>query len=95
MQQVASYEDRLYTDAQLAARRSLASMRLEEILTNRNQLSEDILHDVKESADVYTRYPALLRLIELETLRELAHSANARINVAFGNAERDKDDSKD
>jgi regulator of protease activity HflC (stomatin/prohibitin superfamily) len=50
---VASYEDRLYSDVQLAARRSLASMTLEEILTNRNRLSEDILHDVTESAAGY------------------------------------------
>jgi regulator of protease activity HflC (stomatin/prohibitin superfamily) len=47
---VENFEDRLYSDVQLAARRSLASMSLEEILTNRNQLSEDILRDVKESA---------------------------------------------
>src|SRR6185503_16538991 len=38
---------------QLAARRSLASMTLEEILTNRNRLSEDILRDVKEIAGRY------------------------------------------
>jgi regulator of protease activity HflC (stomatin/prohibitin superfamily) len=47
---VQDYESRIYTDVQLAARRSLASMSLEEILTNRNKLSEDILSDVKESA---------------------------------------------
>src|SRR5262245_56560480 len=50
---VASYEDRLYTDVQLAARRSLASMSLEEILTNRSRLSDDILRDVKEAAAGY------------------------------------------
>jgi regulator of protease activity HflC (stomatin/prohibitin superfamily) len=50
IQQVASYEDRLYSDVQLAARRSLASMSLEDILTNRNQLSEDISRDVTEIA---------------------------------------------
>jgi regulator of protease activity HflC (stomatin/prohibitin superfamily) len=50
---VASFEDRLYSDVQLAARRSLASMTLEEILTNRNRLSEDILKDVKEGAAGY------------------------------------------
>lgn len=50
---VASYEDRLYSDVQLAARRSLASMTLEDILTNRTRLSEDILRDVKESAISY------------------------------------------
>ena len=50
---VENYEDRLYSDVQLAARRSLASMNLEEILTNRNRLSEDISQDVTESAASY------------------------------------------
>src|SRR5262249_14185544 len=50
---VASYEDRLYSDVQLAARRSLAAMTLEEILTNRHRLSEEILRDIKESAASY------------------------------------------
>ncbi|CAN5545821.1 hypothetical protein BH10CYA1_BH10CYA1_19240 [soil metagenome] len=50
---VEKYDDRLYSDVQLAARRALASMSLEEILTNRNRLSEEILHDVKESAISY------------------------------------------
>lgn len=53
VEKVASYEDRLYSDVQLAARRSLASMTLEAILTNRNQLSEDILADVQALADGY------------------------------------------
>jgi regulator of protease activity HflC (stomatin/prohibitin superfamily) len=50
---VESFEDRIYSDVQLAARRSLASMTLEEILTNRNQLSDDILRDVAEGAATY------------------------------------------
>ena len=50
---VDDFEDRLYSDVQLAARRSLASMNLDTILTNRNQLSEDILSDVTESAAGY------------------------------------------
>lgn len=53
MHAVESYEDRLYSDVQLAARRSLASMTLEDILTNRHRLSEDILREVKESATSY------------------------------------------
>src|SRR5947199_674441 len=53
LHEVANYEDRLYSDVQLAARRSLASMNLEDILTNRNRLSEDILADVKEAASSY------------------------------------------
>jgi len=50
---VTDYEERLYSDVQLAARRALASMTLEEILTNRNRLSEEILADVKEAAAGY------------------------------------------
>lgn len=50
---VESFEERLYSDVQLAARRSLATMTLEEILTNRNRLSDDILRDVKEAAIGY------------------------------------------
>ena len=50
---VANYEERLYTDVQLAARRSLASMTLDEILTDRNRLSEDIQRDVYKAAGTY------------------------------------------
>lgn len=53
VERVAGYEDRLYTDVQLAARRSLASTALAEILTNRNRLSEDILRDVTDAAAGY------------------------------------------
>lgn len=50
---VVNFEERLYSDVQLAARRSLASMTLEDILTNRTRLSDDILKDVKEAAGGY------------------------------------------
>ena len=53
VEKVEAYQDRLYSDVQLAARRSLASMTLEEILTNRNQLSEDILADLQSVAGGY------------------------------------------
>ena len=53
LHEVENYEDRLYGDVQLAARRSLASMTLEEILTNRNRLSDDILQEVDKSAGGY------------------------------------------
>ena len=51
--EVENYQERLYGDVQLAARRSLASMSLEQILTNRNSLSEDILRDIKEKAQSF------------------------------------------
>ena len=63
--QVDSFEDRLYSDVQLAARRSLASMALEEILTNRNRLSEDILKDVTEAA---TGYGVAIRRADVKDL---------------------------
>jgi regulator of protease activity HflC (stomatin/prohibitin superfamily) len=50
---VESYSDRIYSDVQLAARRSLAQMNLEDILTNRHRLSEEILADVQEAATGY------------------------------------------
>jgi regulator of protease activity HflC (stomatin/prohibitin superfamily) len=53
LQNVAEYEDRLYSDVQLAARRSLASMTLEDILTNRTRLSEDIRAEVLAIAGSY------------------------------------------
>ena len=53
VQIVDDYESRIYTDVQLAARRSLSSMTLEEILTNRNKLNEDILEEVTESASSF------------------------------------------
>ncbi|HEX2621457.1 MAG TPA: slipin family protein, partial [Phototrophicaceae bacterium] len=53
LHEVENYEDRIYSDVQLAARRSLSSMVLEDIMTNRNRLSEDILTDVTESASGY------------------------------------------
>jgi regulator of protease activity HflC (stomatin/prohibitin superfamily) len=62
---VEDYEDRLYSDVQLAARRSLATMTLEEILTNRNRLSEDILQDVKEAA---TGYGVAIRRADVKDL---------------------------
>ncbi|HEV3162808.1 MAG TPA: slipin family protein [Isosphaeraceae bacterium] len=51
--EVEDCHERLYGDVQLAARRSLATMALEDILTNRNRLSEDILRDVQEAASGY------------------------------------------
>jgi len=50
---VDKYEERLYSDVQLAARRSLASMTLEEILANGSRLSDDIVLDVKGTAATY------------------------------------------
>ena len=53
LHQVENHDERLYSDVQLAARRSLASMTLDQILTYHNRLSEDILTEVKATAAGY------------------------------------------
>jgi len=50
---VGSYQERIYEDVQLAARRFLASRTLEAILSDRNEISDAVRDDVKESASGY------------------------------------------
>ena len=42
-----------------------------------------VLRERAQAAEAYTSHPALLRLRELDTLRELARVANARIYIGF------------
>jgi hypothetical protein len=41
------------------------------------------LREREQAAQAYSAFPALLRLRELETLRELAQVATARIYIGF------------
>jgi regulator of protease activity HflC (stomatin/prohibitin superfamily) len=50
---VDSYEERIYEDVQLAARRFLASRTLDAILSDRNEISDAVNEAVKESASGY------------------------------------------
>ena len=50
---VASYEDRIYEDVQLAARRFLASRTLDAILSDRNEISDSVLDQVGKAAAGY------------------------------------------
>ena len=50
---VSAYEERIYEDVQLAARRFLASRVLEAILSDRNEISDNVKHDVSEAAASY------------------------------------------
>jgi regulator of protease activity HflC (stomatin/prohibitin superfamily) len=50
---VDSYEERIYEDVQLAARRFLASRTLDAILSDRNEISDTVNKAVKESAAGY------------------------------------------
>lgn len=50
---VASYEERIYEDVQLAARRFLASRKLDAILSDRNEISDAVRIDVHGTAATY------------------------------------------
>jgi regulator of protease activity HflC (stomatin/prohibitin superfamily) len=50
---VENYEERIYEDVQLAARRFLANRTLDQILRDRNELSDAIREDVRTSAQSY------------------------------------------
>jgi regulator of protease activity HflC (stomatin/prohibitin superfamily) len=50
---VALYEERIYEDVQLAARRFLASRNLDAILSGRNEISDAVRDEVKEAAEGY------------------------------------------
>src|SRR5688572_30520998 len=41
------------------------------------------LQERERNAQAYAKHPALLRMLELETLRELGENANARIYIGF------------
>jgi regulator of protease activity HflC (stomatin/prohibitin superfamily) len=53
MHNVASYENRIYEDVQLSARRYLTSKELETILVDRNGISDAVKKDVLEAAAGY------------------------------------------
>lgn len=50
---VSSYEERIYEDVQLAARRFVVFRKLDEILRDRNEISDAVRDDVKSVATTY------------------------------------------
>ncbi|MGB7414391.1 MAG: slipin family protein [Thermosynechococcaceae cyanobacterium] len=53
MHNVSSYEERIYEDVQLGARRFLASRDLDAILSDRNEISDNVRVDVSGAATSY------------------------------------------
>jgi len=53
IQNVESFEDRMYEDVQLSARRFLATRSLDEIFKDRNEISNAIREDLKPTAHTY------------------------------------------
>jgi regulator of protease activity HflC (stomatin/prohibitin superfamily) len=97
---VASYEERIYEDVQLAARRFLASRALEAILSDRNEISNAVRDDVKPTAATYgveilradvkdLVFPGNLREIMNQVL-ETERKAEAKLIQARKDAEAQK-----
>lgn len=51
--EVKNYEDRLYGEVQIAARRALRGMSLGEIMAGRDEIGEELLRMVRETAKAY------------------------------------------
>ncbi len=97
---VASYEERIYEDVQLAARRFLATRNLEAILSDRNEISDAVRDEVKGAAASYgveiiradvkdLVFPGNLREIMNQVL-ETERRAEARLIQARKEAEAEQ-----
>jgi len=97
---VANYEERIYEDVQLAARRFLSSRDLEAILVDRNEISDAVRDEVTSAAGSYgvrivradvkdLIFPGNLREIMNQVL-ETERRAEARLIEARKNAEVQK-----
>ena len=76
----------------LAGAQRLAATVEAETQAIRMQAEVDALRAQDQAAQAYTTHPALLRLRELEALRELAKSAQARIYIGFDKHGRPAED---
>jgi regulator of protease activity HflC (stomatin/prohibitin superfamily) len=94
---VEDYENRIYEDVQLAARRFLATRTLDQILRDRNEISDAIREDVGTSAQTYgveirradvkdLVFPGNLREI-MNRVIETERESEARLIEARKNAE--------
>lgn len=74
--------EKLQAEVEAAKKKMSAESEAE---AQRIQTEADILslRQRAQAAQAYTAHPALLRLRELDTLRELARTANARIYIGF------------
>src|SRR5262249_36844654 len=73
---------RAEAEAQAAAMK-LAAQAEAEAIRVKTEAEINALRERERGAEAYSAHPALLRLQELETLRALARTANARIYIGF------------
>jgi regulator of protease activity HflC (stomatin/prohibitin superfamily) len=80
--QVRADAHRTEAEAQAEAMK-LAAQAGAEAIRVKTEAEINALREREQAAEAYSAHPALLRLQELETLRELARTANARIYIGF------------
>jgi regulator of protease activity HflC (stomatin/prohibitin superfamily) len=80
--QVKAEIQRQEADTHAAALRQAAQSEA-EALRIKTEADISALREREQAAQAYSAHPALLRLHELETLRELARNASARIYIGF------------
>jgi hypothetical protein len=92
--QTKAANQRLEAEASAEARR-LAALSEAEAHRITTEAEVRAVREQEQAAAVYSHHPALLRLAELEALRALARSANARIYIGFDKHARvEKDDDR-
>jgi len=74
--------ERLEAESQANARR-LAAQGDAEVQRMQTEVEIRRLLERERNAQAYAKHPALLRMLELETLRELGKNGNARIYIGF------------
>jgi regulator of protease activity HflC (stomatin/prohibitin superfamily) len=80
--QVRADAHRAEAEAQASAMKLAAQVEAEAIRV-KTEAEINALREREQAAEAYSAHPALLRLQELETLRELARTASARIYIGF------------
>ena len=76
------YEDGVLNEARVTSQR-LAAQAGAEVQHLQTAAAMKRLQERERNAQAYTKHPALLRMLELETLTDLARNANARIYIGF------------
>jgi regulator of protease activity HflC (stomatin/prohibitin superfamily) len=84
----------LEAEAQAEAQRAAAQAQA-EVQRIATEAEIRALRERAQAAAIYAQHPALLRLSELETLRELSRSANARLYINFEGAKRAAQDGEE
>ena len=94
--EVKSFEERLYAEAQTAGRRFLRGMSLEEVLIARDEISEELLRQIREGAATYGVEVTGLDFKDLIVPEKIQRMMNqSAVSRRLRQAEIDADDDTD